>query len=66
MGAVVKAGRRSDRASDVRWAFGCGFPVVIGLAFATLGTVVEIRLVAQAHVHCVGDLTLYDLAERCG
>jgi hypothetical protein len=55
--AVIKQRRQSTEAGDIRWAFGCGFPVIIALAFATVGTFFEIHLVARAHVYCAGDLS---------
>ncbi|MGW4792703.1 hypothetical protein ACWEPC_09875 [Nonomuraea sp. NPDC004297] len=58
MGAVISRSGRSTDASDIRWAFGCGFPVIIALAFATVGTSIELRLVARAHVYCAGHLSM--------
>lgn len=58
MGAVISRSGRSTDASDIRWAFGCGFPVIIALAFATVGTFIELRLVARAHVYCAGHLSM--------
>ncbi|MEV0380556.1 hypothetical protein [Nonomuraea sp. NPDC050643] len=49
--------RNSTSAGDIRWAFGCGFPVIIALAFATVGTLLEVHLVARAHLYCAGDLS---------
>ncbi|WP_433257558.1 hypothetical protein ACQPYK_20870 [Streptosporangium sp. CA-135522] len=54
---MIKQGRHSTEAGDIRWAFGCGFPVIIALAFATAGTFFEIHLVARAHLYCAGDLS---------
>ncbi|MFI6295994.1 hypothetical protein ACIBEJ_30670 [Nonomuraea sp. NPDC050790] len=54
---MINRRRRSTEASDIRWAFGCGFPAIIALAFATVGTFLELRLVAHAHVYCAGDLS---------
>lgn len=43
--------------SDIRWTFGCAFPAIIALVFATVGTFLETSLVARAHVYCAGDLS---------
>lgn len=54
---MINRRRRSTDASDIRWAFGCGFPAIIALAFATVGTFLELHLVAHAHVYCAGHLS---------
>ncbi|MFI6927225.1 hypothetical protein ACIBIZ_45335 [Nonomuraea spiralis] len=50
-GAVIKQRRHSTEAVVIRWAFGCGLPVIIALGFVT----VELHLVARADVYCAGD-----------
>ncbi|GGT33900.1 hypothetical protein GCM10010176_093120 [Nonomuraea spiralis] len=50
-GAVIKQRRHSTEAVVIRWAFGCGLPVIIALKFVT----VELQLVARAHIYCAGD-----------
>ncbi|MFC4117130.1 hypothetical protein [Nonomuraea zeae] len=54
---MIKQRSHPTEAGDLRWAFGCAFPVIIALSFATLGTFFEIHLVARAHVYCAGDLS---------
>ncbi|WP_436761882.1 hypothetical protein [Streptosporangium sp. V21-05] len=49
--------RNSSGKSDVIWATGCGVSAVIALTCATLGTFLDIVLVARAQGYCLGDLS---------
>ncbi|GAA3588519.1 hypothetical protein GCM10022419_083560 [Nonomuraea rosea] len=49
--------RRSIRAGDASWTFGCGLTAVIAVTCATAGTYFDITLVARAQVYCGTDLS---------
>lgn len=54
-GAVTE--RDSSGESDALWATGCGISAVVALTGATLGTCLDIVLVARAQGYCIGDLS---------
>ncbi|MFF3444034.1 hypothetical protein [Streptosporangium sp. NPDC002721] len=47
--------RNTSAESDVLWATGCGVSAVVALMCATLGTVLDILLVARTQGYCLGD-----------
>ncbi|MEU4541039.1 hypothetical protein AB0G15_40015 [Streptosporangium sp. NPDC023825] len=49
--------RDASGASDVLWATGCGISAFIALTCATLGTCLDVVLVARTQGYCLGDLS---------
>ncbi|GAA2853536.1 hypothetical protein GCM10010517_11380 [Streptosporangium fragile] len=50
--------RNTSGADDVFWAMGCGTLVAVALTWATLGTLLDIVLVARTQRYCLGDLSV--------
>ncbi|MEU8380510.1 hypothetical protein [Streptosporangium sp. NPDC048865] len=49
--------RNASEESDVLWATGCGVSATVALMCATLGTCLDIVLVARTQGYCLGDLS---------
>ncbi|MEU4697435.1 hypothetical protein [Nonomuraea dietziae] len=49
--------QRTPEAREVYWTFGCGLSAIIATACATVGTFLDIHLVARGQLYCLGDLS---------